>query len=257
MKLSGKDGRGLLGRISSCSFWRKFVKRLPASGECALVHVTLNTGNKERCALVDENYAPETPVRMTWAVASVRALFAIALSNAEYLLVRTKDPTQAEWPTASQSRICDREELSMLRSVLIFSLFSILGPLVQRLSFSAFISAHRNDLAFMFWPALALSAGGRAGDARDFWVSVIANVFLFAALGFLTGLASKRVKAVIAIYLCVCALIAVIEAWGSGFSLAYFSWTIFLVVCIVYWLPFWSVLALVSRRTGASAVPAS
>jgi hypothetical protein len=129
-----------------------------------------------------------------------------------------------------------------LRSVIVFSLFSFLGPVFQRIPLPAFLSLHREDLAFLFWPGIVLSAGGHAAGGRDLWVSITANVVLFALLGLLTALVSKRLKTVVVIYACLCAFLTLVEAWGSGFSLAYFSWFVLIFAYLAYWLPFWAVI---------------
>jgi hypothetical protein len=132
---------------------------------------------------------------------------------------------------------------------LVFSLFSLLGPLMQRVSLPVFLSVHREDLVLLFWPTIVLSAGGRANNPYDLWMSVIVNAFVFAILGLVIGALGKHVGAVMAIYICLCALIALVEAWASGFSLAYFSWSVLLVAYLLYWLPFWVVIWGHSMRT--------
>jgi len=141
-----------------------------------------------------------------------------------------------------------------LRSVTIFSLFSLLGPLVQRVSLPVFLSVHREDLVLMFWPAIVLSAGGRANDPHDFWMSLVVNVVLFALLGLVIGALGRHVGVVVTIYICLCALLTLVEAWGSGFSLAYFSWFVLVVIYLLYWLPFWAVIWGYSRRVGPSSL---
>lgn len=46
------------------------MKRGPAWGERALIHVTLNTNDKQRFALVDENYSPQAAVAVARIPAS-------------------------------------------------------------------------------------------------------------------------------------------------------------------------------------------
>ena len=125
---------------------------------------------------------------------------------------------------------------------------------MQHVSLPAFLSLHREDLAFIFWPGVAFSSGGRAKDTHDFAISVLVNLALFALLGLLTAAVRKRPRAVVAIYICLCALIGLIEAWGSGFSVAYFSWLFFVVACALYWIPFWVVIWSASRKS--DVVPA-
>jgi hypothetical protein len=129
-----------------------------------------------------------------------------------------------------------------LRSVIVFSLFSLLGPLIQRVSLPAFLSMHREELVLMFWPAIVLSAGGRANDPHDLWMSVTVNLVVFVLLGLVIGVLGTHPRAVGAIYICLCALLTLVEAWGSGFSLAYFSWSVLVLAYLVYWLPFWAVI---------------
>jgi len=73
-------------------------------------------------------------------------------------------------------------------------------------------------------------------------MSIIGNIVLFAFLGLLAAVGARRSRNTVLIYVCLCIVITFVEAWGSGFSLAYFSWAILVIVCLFYWLPFWFVL---------------
>jgi hypothetical protein len=81
--------------------------------------------------------------------------------------------------------------------------------------------------------------GGHANNTHDLWMCVTVNVVLFALLGLLVAAIGKSVKSVVAVYACLCGLITLVEAWGSGFSLIYFSWSVLIVTCLAYWLTFW------------------
>ena len=139
------------------------------------------------------------------------------------------------------------------RSMVIFGVFSLLGPIMRSASGPAFLTLHREELSFLFWPALVLSAGGRANSSHDFWMSLIVNVFGFALLGLIVGILGGRVRVAVAVYVCICACLALTEAWGSGFSLAYFSWSVLLIACLLYALPFWVVVSLGSRKSAEAA----
>jgi hypothetical protein len=80
------------------------------------------------------------------------------------------------------------------------------------------------------------------------------NIVLFAMLGLLVGAIGKRVGVVLAIYACICALLTLVEAWGSGFSLAYFSWPVLFVSFLLYWLPFWAVIGRLHWKAGRLGV---
>jgi len=142
----------------------------------------------------------------------------------------------------------------IMRSVTAFSAFSFLGPIIQRVSLPAFLSLHREDLTLFFWPALVFASGGRADNKHDFWMSVAANVVLFALLGLLAAAVVRNLKGAVAVYACVCGLITLVEAWGSGFSLYYFSWSVLILAFLAYWMPFWILIrglpAPVSRQAG-------
>lgn len=140
----------------------------------------------------------------------------------------------------------------LLRSTAIFALFSLLGPLMHRVSWPTFVGLHREELSILFWPALVLSVGGRANDSHDLWMSLTVNVAIFALLGLIIGALGRRVRAVVLIYICLCGLLTLVEAWGSGFSLAYFSWSVLVIACVLYWLPFWVVISTRSRETRAA-----
>jgi hypothetical protein len=79
------------------------------------------------------------------------------------------------------------------------------------------------------------------------------DIVLFALLGLLASAIGKRVQAVFAVYVCLCAFIALVQAWVSGFSLAYFSWPFLIIACALYWLPFWFVIW--SRPSRSTADP--
>lgn len=130
----------------------------------------------------------------------------------------------------------------ILRSVIVFSLFSLVGPMIQRSPLPPFLSVHREELTFLLWPGVGLSAGGPANSDHDLWMSVIGNVVLFALLGVIAAAVGRRVGTALMTYVCLCALIALVEASGSGFSLAYFSWSVLAIVCFFYWLPFWVII---------------
>jgi len=132
------------------------------------------------------------------------------------------------------------KQIHTLRTVAIFSLFSLLGPVMQHVSLPVFLTLHREDVAVMFWPAIALSSGGGANNSHDLWMCVAVNMVLFAILGLVVGVLGKRTGFVVTVYAFACALLTLEEAWGSGFSLAYFSWSVLVLACLLYWLPFWA-----------------
>lgn len=142
-----------------------------------------------------------------------------------------------------------------LRAMVVFSVFSLLGPVIQHVSLPAFLSLHREDLALLLWPALVLASGGSVDNTHDLWMCVTANVVLFALLGLLAAAIGRSLKSVVAVYACLCGLIAIVEAWGSGFRLTYFSWSVFIVICLAYWLPFWILIISSPRKHGEVRVP--
>jgi len=125
---------------------------------------------------------------------------------------------------------------------------------MQRVSLPPFLSMHREEFAFLFWPAIVLSAGGRTNDSHDLWVCVTVNLILFALLGLVVGLLGRNGRALATIYICLCALLTLVEAGAQGFILSYFSWSVLIIACLVYWLPFWVVIGGRPRQPSTASV---
>jgi hypothetical protein len=67
------------------------------------------------------------------------------------------------------------------------------------------------------------------------------NVAFFAFAGLLIASIATRKQIVLGIYVAVCALVLLGEAWGAGFSVAFFSWRNVAVASLLYSLPFGAV----------------
>jgi hypothetical protein len=124
-----------------------------------------------------------------------------------------------------------RTKLSI--SIVVFSVFGLVAPTIEK--------ALRPAISFviLFWPALLLTSGGTATTMRnDFLMAAVANVLIFAVLGFCIGLICRRPWTLLAAYGLICVVVTLGEAWGAGFSLAYFEWKEALVAMALYSIPF-------------------
>jgi hypothetical protein len=118
-------------------------------------------------------------------------------------------------------------------SIVAFSFFGLVGPAIQRVSWP--------DASFLIliWPALLLTSGGSAATMRhDFMVAAGVNVFLFAVLGFFMGKAALRQWSLVVAYGVICGAVTLGEAWGAGFSLAFFAWRELAAALVLYLIPF-------------------
>ena len=140
-----------------------------------------------------------------------------------------------------------------LRSAVIFGLFSLLGPVMRSISGPTFLALHREELSSLFWPALVLSAGGHPNSSQDFWMSLIVNVFGFALIGLIVATVGKSFKVAAVVFVCICTWLTLVEAWGSGFNLAYFSWSVLLMAFFLYAVPFWAVVRIGPRKSADAA----
>jgi len=139
-------------------------------------------------------------------------------------------------------------------SSIIFGLFSLLGPIMHSASWPAFLGLHRAELSSLFWPALALSAGGLSNSSHDFWMALIVNLLSYALTGLIVATLGRHVKVAAVIFVCLCAWLTLVEAWGSGFTLAYFSWSVLLIAYFLYALPFWVVVYICGSKSTEAAV---
>ena len=141
-----------------------------------------------------------------------------------------------------------------VHSVVVFGLFSLLGPIMRSVSRPVFVALHREEFVSLFWPAIVLSSGGSPDSSHDFWISLIVNVLVFALFGLIVGTVARGARATVVTYACVCIWLTLVEAWGSGFSLRYFSWSVLFTAFLLYWLAFWAVVSIRHRKSAELAV---
>jgi len=121
----------------------------------------------------------------------------------------------------------------ILISVSAFLVFGLLGPLIQRL-FSAPAS-----FLILIWPALFLGSGGTAQSLRrDLVIATGVNVIFFGVVGFVVAAIATPTRTLAGGYLAIATVVMLAEAWGAGFSFAYFSWRDLTSALLLYSLPF-------------------
>jgi len=121
----------------------------------------------------------------------------------------------------------------ILLSVAAFAAFGLLGPLIQRAFWAP------ANFLLLIWPTLVLGSGGTARTLQhDLTMTAGLNVAFFAFAGLLIASIATRKQIVLWIYIAVCALVLLAEAWGAGFSLSFFSWRNVVGASLLYSLPF-------------------
>ena len=122
----------------------------------------------------------------------------------------------------------------LLLSVAVFSMFGLAGPIIRAISFPS------TNFLFTIWPALVLGSGGTAASLeRDLKMAAIVNVVFFALVGFLVGSAiRRRPTMLVSAYAMTCVVVAVAQAWGAGFNVAFFSWKELAFALALYGLAF-------------------
>jgi putative Ca2+/H+ antiporter (TMEM165/GDT1 family) len=66
----------------------------------------------------------------------------------------------------------------------------------------------------------------------------VVNVALFAVLGCLVAMVSRRPVVIVAAYVAICTMVTLAEAWGAGFTATFFSSKDLAVAFALYALPF-------------------
>lgn len=128
-----------------------------------------------------------------------------------------------------------------LVSIIAFSLFSLVGPLM-RLIFPPVLIAGRfnsivNDVVLYIWPTIVLGAG--QGITWQTQAALVAsNLFFFAVLGVLIGLLVFRAWVAVLLYVATCATIILVEALEFRSSFGFDSWCVFLITFLLYAVPF-------------------
>ena len=143
----------------------------------------------------------------------------------------------------------------VLVSLIAFSLFSLVGPLV-RLIFPPTINTSHfslvvDDVVLYIWPMALLGVG--EGISRQIIIYlVVGNLLFFVIFGFLIGLFAWRDWVPVVLYVLTCATIIFVEAWGFKSSLGFFTWCSLALVFLLYAIPFWAV-----RRMAKSGLTVS
>jgi len=143
----------------------------------------------------------------------------------------------------------------ILVSLIAFSLFSLVGPLV-RLIFPPTINTGHfdlivDDVVLYIWPTALLGVG--SGISRQTTIDlVVANVLFFVIFGFLIGLFAWRSWVAVVLYVLTCATIIFVEAWRFESSLGFFTWCALAIISPLYAIPFWAV-----RRVAKSGLTLS
>jgi hypothetical protein len=135
-------------------------------------------------------------------------------------------------------------------SVVAFCVFAAIGPILQDIIWrSATVPNAVYHALSAIWPARFLAAGGPAGNIHDIVMTITVNVIFFAIWGLVIGF-FRRPTTVWLGYGTVCALVLLVEAWGSGYDLHYFSWLSVIIALLAYLFPF-SLVAWDCGRRGA------
>ena len=144
----------------------------------------------------------------------------------------------------------------ILPSIVAFSLFAFAGPVIRAVFPPAFPPGNSKqlitDLVLLVWPTSFLGIE-RPVDSQTQLTLTIYNVVFFAALGLLLAVIAKRPRAVLITYIATCLLLTAVEAWASGYTLAYFSWSALGAALFLYALPFCVVARMVYTDTIVSA----
>jgi len=129
----------------------------------------------------------------------------------------------------------------ILLSIAAFSLFAFTGPIIRAVFPPAFPPGSSKqqitDLVLLVWPTSFLELT-RPANSQTHLTLMIYNLIFFAALGLLLALLARRPRVVLLAYIATCLLLAAVEAWASGYTLAYFSWSALGVALFLYALPF-------------------
>jgi hypothetical protein len=131
-------------------------------------------------------------------------------------------------------------------SLIAFSLFSLVGPLI-RVIFPTAASAGRldsivSDVVLYTWPTIVFAAGPGEGNSWRSSLELIAsNALFFVLFGLLVGLLASRVWAAITLYVVTCAALFSVEAFVFKSSLGLLSWCVLAIVFLLYAIPFWAV----------------
>jgi hypothetical protein len=145
----------------------------------------------------------------------------------------------------------------ILLSIVAFSLFAFAGPIIRAVFPPALPPGNSRqqiltDLVMLLWPTSFLGVG-RPVNGQTQLSLMVYNVIFFAVLGLLLASIARRPWVVLIAYLATCFLLAAMEAWGSGYALAYFSWSALGVALLLYALPFLAVGRMVWTNTPISA----
>lgn len=130
-----------------------------------------------------------------------------------------------------------------LKTVIVFSATGLLGPLILGIAYifsmSDSIYDFINDLLFSFWPSQMLAVTEiNIGTVNAVILASSVNVLLFATLGLIVTVFSKKIRHLIGIYLLVCVGVFIWTLWGAGFNFKYLNGYALLVAFSLYSIPF-------------------
>jgi hypothetical protein len=144
----------------------------------------------------------------------------------------------------------------ILPSIVAFSLLAFAGPVIRVVFPPAFPPGNSKqqitDLVLLVWPTSFLGME-RPVNSQTQLTLTIYNVVFFAALGLFLAVIARRPRVVLIAYIATCLLLTAVEAWASGYTLAYFSWSALGVALFLYALPFCVVARMVYTDTTISA----
>lgn len=138
---------------------------------------------------------------------------------------------------------------AIIPSGLLFVGVGFLGPLVHWASWPPNnTSPSANfiyDVTLLSWPmqplaVMEVSMGGHFALA----IAVATNVLLFAVLGALAGILSKKKGLLFALYIVVCAITVLFALWAFGTPLSYSNVSALVSVALLYALLFFAVFKL-------------
>lgn len=141
----------------------------------------------------------------------------------------------------------------VLSTGVVFALWALAGPLLRLATWppsspkpggSESGGDFLYDLVLLLWPTQPLAViEGSVGTVMGVVIAVLANVVLFAVVGVLIGTTAKYRSGLIAMYVCIAALLGFLAFFAAGFSTSHMSFGALIVAVLLYAIPF-----IVTRR---------
>lgn len=136
---------------------------------------------------------------------------------------------------------------TVMRSAAIFLAAGLAGPLIRWIvpvvptgpDLSSLIGDFVYSVVLLLWPAQLLAVVEvNTGRLIAAVISVGANVALFAVVGAITGICSRRPIGIVSIYLVVSVMVVVLAVWASGIPLNFIEASAIVCALVLYAIPF-------------------